>query len=349
MKLKSIKIITANIIASILLLTPLSTYASSLDINNAQDEQILIQHGFKVETVNALNNEDKNSIATALVSNPSLVDVSTTITEVDNLTEIEKFCSLTNEQLIQTGANLSDILRERKLVETLYTMSDTELQNKFGLSKVEGKLIKRAIEKGKADINNNRLNESINNSEVTASGTISDGQLTYTMASVNQGGTTPNYKVTCSYSWSYPYLLGLYTDQIAIAWGGGFNTKNVSSSLRYQSVNTLSTDWTSTVTSSSYATLISENPNTSLQFGMPQTITDYTGSNSTLKTRSGSISFNLYQTIKQGFATKIVSNYLHRIIGLSASVDITVSGLSVTLAPVGSWDTSAQVQNTVIN
>lgn len=304
------------------------------------DTQLLITNGFRTETTTALNSADRTEIVNTLKKSPKLVEINTSVMQVDKLSEVEQFCAATDDQLISMGAKKNEILKQRKEIDDIFSLSDEGIAKKLDISDVEAKLLKKAIKMGKSKA---KLEQNQVNDDVVASGSISSSQLSFTQATVNKStATAPDYRVTVTYSWSYPYLLGVFTDQIVFAWGGGLNTKNISGTLHYLSINNFSTAWTSDSVGSMPVSYLSryENPNTSIQFYIDQVY-------SSMKTCDGNISFNLYQLKKQGYSTKVVSQYLHRVIGLSASVDISVAGAAVTVTPVGSWDTSEQATNTI--
>jgi len=335
MKRKILKSFTALMIVGMF---SSQTLAFAAGNNVSGDDQTLRNHGLQTNIIEAIDSNAKNNIANALRTDPSSVSINTSVTVVDNLAEVEKFCSYTDAELVNMGANSNEVVKERNMIEQWYATPDEQLADNYGLSQVETKLLKKAIDKGKAEFKNRKGSNA--NNDVVASGTISEGQLTYTEVAVDQRTSAPNYLVTCAYSWSYPYLLAIFNDEIAVGWGGALNTKNVSGGYHLRSVDFTSSNWTDSSVGYTPASITHENPNVSLEFAFPQSF-------NSLKTDSGSVSFNLYQTQRQGYDTKVVSNYLHREIGISASVDISVSGLAVTLTPVGSWNQSPQRSATI--
>ena len=85
-----------------------------------------------------------------------------------------------------------------------------------------------------------------------------------------------------------------------------------------------------------------------IEFIFPQSVTPKDTLDFDYKTRSGYAQFTLYQTKKQGYDTKVLSNYCHRVISVgSASIGFSVSGPSVGLSIGSAYDTTEQKKSSI--
>lgn len=312
-----------------------------------KERDTLIQSGFVKETVDALNPEEMEEIAKELRIDSKLVDINTSIMETDCLADIENFLSYSNQQLLASGATQAAINEARAEIEKLSKMSDKEIMENYDMTATEVKLLRRAIIRGKqikyiepGDIKN--INEL-----VTASGSLSSTKLYYTQRVSNQSTKKcPKYKITCAYSWSRPYTLAIYKDEIAVAWGGALDTKGISTSAKYYNWTFCKTKWNSYYTSKSMSK--EQTPQAGIEFIFPQSVQGASYYDNRPKTKKGSATVTLYQTKKQGYNTKVISRYCHRTLRFSGlGVSISASGPSASINVGSAWDKSSQKASTI--
>lgn len=335
-----------KIFLSFLLLTSLvvsnfSTIVAKADTINDDTLNLLVQNGFTIETAEALPTDSRDEIAKKLLTNPDLVDISTSFLEVDTLSEIESFVSYTDEELISMGADESKIFIARDEINKIDNMSDKELRENYNYNDVEIKLFKKAIENGENIKNGKMKRTSKSDTSVNASGTIGTSKLSFTQSVTNNStSTAPSYRVENSFSWITPFQLSLYNDTVAVGWGGNLNLDPYSAlgNVKYYAPATNFTGWTNTL----LATAAMGKKET-VQKGMEYSFHQAKEG----RVRSGYSTTSIYQTKFQGYDTNVVSLYAHRTVSLSASISITTSGGSVSITASPAYDTSPQKSTTI--
>lgn len=341
-KNKLFKNITCLLCACLLLV---STYTStSVSGNNYNDIQILVENGYTLETAEALAPEDLAEIAQTLYSNPSKVDINTLSMEVDNLAEIEALFSCSDDELMSMGADLIKVKENKNELLELCSSPSTMAQ-KMNVTNVQADMIRRAVEKG---IENKKSGRGYKRrGEINASGSITTSEMMYTQLAVDYSTSdAPEYKVYLSYDWKEVYVLTIFNDVIAAAWGGGFNTKSISSLARYFEWNKVGGDYT--YYDSSKTMTKKETAQAGIEFKFPQSVSSSNGWNSYPKTKSGYANFTLYQNQYQNYDTKLLSNYCHQVIAFGgASISISASGPSVSLRIGTGYDTTSQKASTL--
>ncbi len=336
-----------KILSFVMAITLLLSSANIVFAAERQEDlkKALFKKGYSLENIEVFPETEKKELASALNKDPNAVDIKTSVLETDNLAEIESFMSATDEELISMGANPSKIETTRRELEDLYTKNTEQLAKEKNISVTEAKFFKKAIEKGLNAKHQNKNRKDIKN-PVTASGSISSSTLTYTQAVTNKSSTTkPEYSVSIQYVWKSVYALAVFNDKIVAAWGGGLNTKNISGRASYCDWGPIN-GW-ATFNKYQYMTK-KETPQAGIEFTFPQSVYPAAGKSNMSKTKAGYACFTLYQTKKQGYSSKIVSNYCHRVISVSsASIGINASGPSVSLSIGKAWDTSPQRASTI--
>lgn len=315
--------------------------AISVGAQELSDETLMIQHGFKSEIIETLPEDQKSEIVELLKTDPERIEVSNSVTQFDNLAEIEAFLAFTEDELISVGATKESLTTAKKELDTMIAFSDKELEDKYGLSSIEVKLFRKAVESGNQIKNGQKIKtRKEGTNAITTSGTISTAKLTTSQILTNNStSTAPSYTVTNSFTWNEAYSLGTFTDELVVGWAGNMNTKSITGYARYFTVPKNTASWG--VFKGDRTPEIKHTPNAGVEFKFPQSI----GGDGS-KARYGNFSFTLFQTKKQGYSGKIVSQYCHRTVSLlSASITITPSGPSVGLTIGPAWDTSAQKSN----
>lgn len=221
----------------------------------------------------------------------------------------------------------------------MYFLNDIELEKKHGLSKTEAKLFRKAVDNGKNNRKSNQKYGKKLKNYVGASGSITSSEMKYTQTVVDFSvESTPQYLVLLSYEWSFPYLLGIFDDEIVAAWGGGLNTRSETGHAEYFC-------YSSYLWHPSYlgdeTMEIEVSPNQGIEFSFPQTSGEG-------KTKRGIASFTLYQTKERGFDTKLVSQYCHRVFSIqSADISITSTEVGASISITTAWDATAQKRATI--
>lgn len=333
------KIISLTCILTLLMSIPTSAFASE---SNYGDVQLLVSQGYTVETASALSAEDRLEIAQMIRTNPSKIDINTLSLEVDNLMEIEALFSYSDAELNSMGADLSKVNKTKNELLTLCE-NKSVMARSLNANDVQVDMIRRAVEKG---LENKRSGKGYDKKTgVNASGSITTSEMTYTQ-SVSDYSTSskPEYKVNISYTWKEVYALAVFDDVIVAAWGGGFNTKSISSRARYYRWASVGGDYGSYHT---YKTMDkTETAQAGIEFEFPQSVSN--GWNEAAKTKSGYAKFTLYQNQYQGYDTKVLSHYCHQVISLGgASIGISASGPSVGITIGKGYDTTAQKATTL--
>ena len=138
------------------------------------------------------------------------------------------------------------------------------------------------------------------------------------------------------------YELALFEDKIAVAWGGGLNMKDFSSSILYYDWKEVGEEF------GDFYTRRTANKEETIQAGaeleFPQSLyKDFLSPMPKTKTRY--IQFTLYQKQYQGYDTKVISRYCHKVISIGgASIEISVAGPSVSLDVGYGYDKTAQAE-----
>lgn len=270
------------------------------------------------------------------------VEITTLPMEVDMLAEIEAFFMCSEDELLAMGATKEKIDKTREELLYYYGLRDSDLADKLKINKTEASMFKKAIEAG---LKSNGK-KCTNKNSVSASGSITSSEMKYTQKVTNNSTlTNPSYGVQLSYEWKEVYELAVLDDKIAVAWGGGLNLKNFSSSVLYY-------DWKDIGGSfGKYYTRRSMTKEETIQAGVelefPQSV--YKDFLSPMpKTKDGYAQFTLYQTKFQGYDTKVISRYCHKVISIGGgSIEISVAGPAVSLDVGYGYDKTAQAETTI--
>ncbi|MDR1018260.1 MAG: hypothetical protein LBM02_06115 [Lachnospiraceae bacterium] len=304
----------------------------------------LCEHGYAYDTATALEEENLKELYSDIMKGRE-VEASTCAIEIDNLAAIEEFLKTDEDTLNAQGVSDKVIEENAKQVSDILNMSNQELKKEGGLSTTEVKILRKAEDNAK--------NEAIDNkeikNEVDASGGISSSKLKYTQSKTNLSSKTkPIYKINFTYSWAKPYVIHLFTDYIAVGWGGDFNSKSESGSAKYywwEGSNRWIGNCKKTASMGKYAII-----NRGFKFSIPQG--KWVGKQYE-KTKKGSASLIIYKNKKNRKATKVISAYCHQVIKLGSSNGISVSlssnHLSVSLKIGTAFDKSSQQNDNVNN
>lgn len=316
---------------------------TALAKENAQDYvSILVENGYSTETAEALPTKEQIVIAEKLLEAPEDVDISTFSMEVDMLSEIESFFKYSEDELVAMGATKEKIADAKKELLHYYGLSDAELAQTLNIDATEAKMFKKAIEAGLEFDSENVIRKA----GVSASGSITSSEMTYTQTKTNNStSSAPAYEIKLSYTWKEVYALAILDDKIVAAWGGGLNTKDISSSAKYYDYRAIGGSFGSYYKSKKMTK--TETVQAGIEFEFPQSYANPTAQYAA-KTKTGYAQFTLYQTQYQGYDTKVLSNYCHKVISIGGgSIDISASGPSVSLSIGYGYDTTTQKASTI--
>lgn len=303
-----------------LMVTILITNLTSFDSNAALDSNadyvdILIEHGYTKETAEVLPVEAQKEIVTLLVNSPDKVNISVSTLEIDHLTEIETLFSLSQQDISDKNYDEMTVEKEKQKYIEYSQMSDFELAECLEISEVEANLIKKAVNQGIQNSKNGISEDK--KSGVYSSGYVSSSELYYVQTVTDISNTTlPSYNVTLSYSWTKVTTPTGYRDIIAAAWGGGLNSKNYDTTVRYHNWNTVGGSFGTLYTEQDM--VVNPTPSVGVEFNFPQSYDATTAQNKT-----GYAKFNLYQTKSEGKETSLVSEYCYAYLGVGRTVSIS--------------------------
>lgn len=288
-----------------------TSYASANTTSIDEVDKILVDFGYDKDDLAYYHEERKIKLAEAIKINPESVSKETTYMRVDNIGLIEYYTNTSDQKLSEDGFEQKQIEKIRKKLDKLKAISESELMATYNLSKGEAKLIKKALKKNP----NYKLPKKYGKKEVTTSGTISTSDLSFTMSVVNRStSTAPSYDVDLHHNWKSPFFFDIVSDNVAAAWGGNLDVKNVGGLTFYYNGNF----WTGYKSPwGSLWTYGEVTPNTGIVFAFKQS-KDY----GSAQAKSGNYWFTVFQTKKQGYSTSIVSQYAHKIATVS---NVTVS------------------------
>lgn len=336
-------------VLSVCMILNANCIVNAADNNGLKDLKIdeLVAHGYTIDTAEALSEKDLDEVYQS-ICNGKTVNVYTCAMEVDNLEEIENYLSCTQKELIDMGLTEKEIAEADEQIEEIVSSSDQQLEQKYKMSKAQIKMLRKSVENGihNKNIKKKDIKKKDIKNKVSASGSITSSEMTYTQSIIdNSTYTKPNYSVKLSYTWKSVYALAPFTDEIVAAWGGGLNSKNHTGTAKYYTWSTIGGNFNTCKNQKTMSSTLT--PNAGVEFKFPQSNGGGIIDNA-YKTKTGSASFTLYQTKRDGKETNLISNYCHRVISVGgAGISISASGPSVSLSIGTAWDKTSQ-KKTVI-
>lgn len=305
---------------------------ASQEVRESNDQDlVLLEEGYNQEIIDAMTENEEDIIYEAACEE-AIIDKDIITMEVDNFNEISDFLSYDHDGLIELGLTEEEISNASERINYLINQSDDQLRSKFGLDDAEIKMLRGIVEE-------NGRKDKIIETPVYGTGTIGEAKLTYAQTVVQDyNSKNPKYNVVLAYAWHDPFAVGLFSDKIAVAWGGNLNSRDERGSSKYYNMNTLCTKYTSYVKSKNMS--VNCQPNKGIIFSFTQTDNNYH------KIKKGSASFTLFQSKKAGKSTKIVSSYCHKKFAVAGSVSISKNGPGISIGT--GWDYSKQ-KNTNIS
>lgn len=336
--MKKKNIISFLLAISILLSCSLCVSAqSSNEMTAEKAEKILLGFDLDQEYVLTMDANEKINFAKSLLDNPESLEVSESISHIDEIAAAEQIVNSTDEELIALGATKEEIRSMRQVITNLKDKSDEQLKKEFDKTSEQVKLLRMAIEP-----NEDYYQKELTGTVVSTSGDISTSQLYFSISKYNNStnANPVSSRVTTYFRWDKSPWFYL-DDDIAISWGGNLNSKDFSRSYygasmqqgtdSYKTMNKLissttgignsyypNSSWvTSRVREHLVSTGIVYNHNMELEMN---DIIMY-------KVKSGYTYQTLYQTRSEGKETKAVARYAHKVFSVYwNSISINTSG-----------------------
>ncbi len=306
--------------------------------NRLKSDNILKEFGYDSNVLLEMSYEDKNEIAESILKNPDKIEMTCAYLNVNNIELFEYYTNTKDDVLIAQGLKAEEIKKIRNSMDKIKLLTEEQFVNQFNSSKAEYILIMKSLEK-----NPNYKNKKRGNRKVTTSGTIATSTMTYSMTSLNKStSAAPSYAITITYNWLKPYFTDVFDDSIALAWGGGLNSKSVSSAANYYEGNYYTNRY------GAIKQTVAWSKNETAQVGIVFT-TPQSKKSATQQNKTGTIKATLYQTKYQGFDTKVLSQFGHKVLALSGG-SISVGTDRVGVASINvttNYDTSTQKSITV--
>lgn len=304
------KKLVASFVSIVILLT-LSMPVYAVSFSAASNDQVLLNFGYLSEIVATMDNSAKSDLADAIRSDPDSVDLNQSIYSFDETSAIRTLVTSTNDQLLKKGYTEAEISLIRKTLDELSSSTDEQLRTKYNRSELDVRSLRIALDP------NLPMPRSISPS------TLSYSSTSYAISI----GKPVAYRTVVSFTWnSLPWIH--FDDKVAIGWGGNLATTNPSSSGTYLNTDTGAYQY--------YSAAHSENP---INAGYTFTYARQRG-DKVLK--SGTVQLDLYQNVRQGIASKIITIYGHQTVAGTIGIGITASGPNVSFSLKLGWDFSAQ-------
>ncbi|MCK1999106.1 hypothetical protein MPH47_18075 [Psychrobacillus psychrodurans] len=294
-----------------LLLGGNTAFASENTLTNEEVDKILINFGYEKEELPYYFEQNKLDLAQAIQENPENVQKSTSYLRVDNIGLIEYYTNTSDQEILE-NASPENLKAIKEKLNKIDSKSVDELMKENDFSEGEAKLVKSALKKNPKY----KAPKKFGKKEVTTSGEISSSDLAFTMSVNNKSTTTaPSYDVTLNHNWQNPYFFDIVKDNVAAAWGGNLDVKNISALVYYNKGNWYSGKYGAGVGSFAPGSTVS--PNTGIVFEFDQSKQD-----AAVQAKSGNYWFTVFQNKKQGYSTTLVSQFAHKILTVS---NVTVS------------------------
>ncbi len=329
------KIISVTMMAVLILCNSSITYAAankSVDTNN-----ILLKIGYSPEIADVMSQEDSKEITEAYIKNPDRVSYSSSVLEVDVLSEMETYVNTTHDEKLKMGLTEEQIKKTDGEINNFLGKSDSQLKKDYNIDDTTIKLMRKALQP------NNDYSVKDVYPDVTASGSVTQSEMNIGQSVVDYSTSSKkNYSVFSTFYWNDWYFWACFNDKLVTAWGGNLTQSVSNSSIGYDSQND-SGVWGSYSTTKT-ASYVESSINAGGYYSWPQGLYDSVGS----KARYGSISYKLSQNSAGNKTTKILSQYAHQTLSLTGSgISVSASGPSVTITIGTAYDKSPQCEDII--
>lgn len=322
-------------IGMLLILGIITTLSFHVKASDEMENVILTQEQKK--GIDNFDDDIKKELYNTLQKNPKSVAIGYEVSEIDEVEAIKKIANATVEELqLKEQYTKKEAIALKNEVKKLETLSQEELKENFDFSNVEAKVYFYALHnKEKEHVVNDTKNE------VTTSGSISSTKMASSIAVTdhskkNSKGkrTNSNYRLNTTFTWKSEPKITMFSDKVALAWGGNYNISYVSHKATYRWYSPLKGKWMTEVQNMSH----SEKPNKNATYTFKQRAAN------SKPIYKASISADLKQSGYKGKSTKITSRYGHKVVKVTPSISFPI-GIGISFGT--GFDQSTQLSKNV--
>lgn len=278
---------------------------SAQSISNQQD-QVLRESGYSEMIIEAMDPLYKMSLVEALTEEPENVQTTIGTLRVSLLEELLRFLATTDEEYLAAGIPEDTIRTKREDVARILKMDDAAASEHLGINLRELAEVREFI----ASEENQTVDEVIQQFRM-ARGTISTSTMNfYVTAQDKSSGSLIKYNINITFAWEKPFLMDMFSDCIAVGWGGDLTEDNISSgTVAYYQFSKPNT-WKEFF-KHGQMTLEEEIANSALAFTFPQE------TSGVALAKHGTVSFSLSRNHAQGENTYVIARYGHKTIAFT--------------------------------
>ena len=321
-----VRVLSLVVVMAMILVIPAveADEGDKVTVTSENAEQILLEFGADQEMIDIMSEDDKLSMAYAVVSSPELVQMTSQEIKVDEFAEINKICNYTDEEFIENGYTQEQIAEVKEQISILKNMNDTEIIEQTGFEQNHVNKLRAAMELTEEQYTNYKSIQklaAVDRKDYLDDGTI---RLWFNLFPTTVMCTPVCYNVQLMYSWD-GFVWFKEDDQIGIAWGGEIDATNYRCHAAYKGVgissmydNVVDRYYNDPIKIFPQAGVVWEFPFTEKILGGPYTRT----------LQSGSASCWIYQNVKENKATTVTATYAHKTLSITGA-GISVSGNSV--------------------
>lgn len=293
-----------------------------------------------VEQKKGIDNFDddiKKEIYDTLKKDPTNVSIGYDVSEIDEVEAIKKIANSTVKELqMKDQYTKEEAIAVKAEVDKLEKLSQSELKKNYNFSNVEAKIYFHALH------NNEKEQSSTDQkNEVSTSGSISSAKMASSIAVTdhskkNSKGkrTNSNYRLNTTFTWKSEPKITMFSDKVALAWGGNYNISYVSHKATYRWYSPLKAKWMTEVQNMSHT----EKPNKNATYTFKQRAAN------SKPIYKASVSADLKQSGYKGKSTKITSRYGHKVVKVTPSISFPI-GIGISFGT--GFDQSAQLSKNV--
>ena len=302
---------------------------NKVTVTSENAEQILLEFGADQEMIDIMSEDEKLSMAYAVITNPELVQMISQEIKVDEFAAINKICNYTDKDFIENGYTQDEITEVKEQINILKSMNDAEIIEQTGFEQKHVDRLRVAMELTEEQYTNYK---SIRNTDaVDKKDDLDDGtiHLWFNLFPTTAMCTPVCYNVQLMYSWD-GFVWFKENDQIGISWGGEIDATNYRCHAAYQGVGISS--MYDNVVERYYNDPIKIFPQAGVLWEFPFTEKILDGPY-TRTLQFGSASCWIYQNVKENKATTVTATYAHQTLSITgAGISVSSNGVSASLS-----------------
>ncbi len=310
-------------------------------------ERLFETNGIDKEFLIAFSAKQIAEIESVLKKGVNRVSVVQNVFRVDILDEIKAIYS---SPYSLNNPKCQDVI---KTIDKMVSMSAKEISSKFGISISQAKIFKDFLNRQKSLHDKTITTDNI----ARAAGSITSAEMSTLLlctdlCGMEEAANGPLYRVYASFNWKKPFFIGCFQDVIAIAWGGGLNSRYEEAWADYytysQGINGSykRRDHTSDSNSSEYE----PNRGVSFYFDQNQELERYyDGEPYVSKLKLAATEVDLFQDYYEGKSTKVIVQYGHAVLDVFGGSGVTIGagGVGVSISFAKGFDKSEQLQKNI--